>query len=454
MGAGDFQTGSTVYILFTTRAFATGIPTVLAGTPVVSAYEDDSVTQITAGITLGVDHDGVVGMNLLTIVATGGNGYEAGKAYSLVITTGTVDGVSVVGEVVGHFTLDASSAAAVLDKAIEDHDTQGTIGWAMALAVYNGPHGVGIYIDDGAANTSTVVGTDGTSINPVSTLGAARTIADAIGVRVYYFTGSDLTLAATHEDWLFVGLGEVTANVINLGSQDVDRSRFMNVCVEGTQGGSERIQVIECALRDPGPGSTTLHVFAQRSGIVDRIQVDTSEDNVFDSCYSLVAGTDAPIIQATGASGTIAVRHFSGGIEFESLSASHNVSVETDGQVIFDSSCNVNAKVVLRGNMTIEDNTAGMNSLTVEAVFNRAAVNTEMVDVLFTDAISELAQAIPSATPSISAALMAIYMALRNKLDITSSLMEIHNDAGTVIIKKALTDDGSVYSEAEAVSGP
>lgn len=103
---GDYALADTVYVAFTTHAFATGIPTVLAGTPVVSAYEDASLTQITAGITLGVDHDSVAGLNMLTIVATGANGYETDKTYNLVITTGTVDSVSVVGKVVGRFTLD------------------------------------------------------------------------------------------------------------------------------------------------------------------------------------------------------------------------------------------------------------------------------------------------------------------------------------------------------------
>ena len=107
---GDYTVGETLYFLFTTRSFSTGAPTVLAGTPVVSAYEDDSTTQITAGITLGVDHDTVVGLNLLTVVATGANGYEAGKQYHLVITTGTVGGVSVVGEVVADFSLEAEAA--------------------------------------------------------------------------------------------------------------------------------------------------------------------------------------------------------------------------------------------------------------------------------------------------------------------------------------------------------
>lgn len=111
----DRTVGDTFYMYFTTRAFATGIPTVLAGTPVVSAYEDDNATEITAGITLGVDHDSVAGLNLLTIVATGGNGFETGKDYSMVITTGTVGGVSVVGEVVGEFSLDLSAALKAVD---------------------------------------------------------------------------------------------------------------------------------------------------------------------------------------------------------------------------------------------------------------------------------------------------------------------------------------------------
>ena len=107
----DITLEDTFYQLFTTRAFATGIPTVLAGTPVVSAYENEGLTQITAGITLGVDHDGVVGLNLLTVVGTAANGYENGKDYGLVITTGTVDSVSVVGEIVAEFTVGRSAAA-------------------------------------------------------------------------------------------------------------------------------------------------------------------------------------------------------------------------------------------------------------------------------------------------------------------------------------------------------
>jgi len=83
----------------------------------------------------------------------------------------------------------------------------------------------------------------------------------------------------------------------------------------------------------------------------------------------------------------------------------------------------------------------------------KTSVNAEVVDALGTDTIAELAQGIPAATPTIKTALMLLYMALRNKLDIDASWKEIHNDAGTVISKKALSDDATTYSEAKAESG-
>ena len=115
----DRALGDTIYLMFTTRAFGTGAPTTLSGTPVISAYENSSITQITAGITLGVDHDGVTGLNLMTIVASGANGYSTAKDYNLVITTGTVDSVSVVGEVVGEFSLSLSAAAVDLGNGTD-----------------------------------------------------------------------------------------------------------------------------------------------------------------------------------------------------------------------------------------------------------------------------------------------------------------------------------------------
>src|SRR3990167_1108863 len=106
----DYALETTFDVKFTTRRFSTGAPFTLAGTPVISAYVGNSLTQITAGITLTVDFDGVTGLNNVRVVATAANGYDAGSNYQLVITTGTVGGTSVVGYVVAEFGLEARSA--------------------------------------------------------------------------------------------------------------------------------------------------------------------------------------------------------------------------------------------------------------------------------------------------------------------------------------------------------
>lgn len=399
----DYAVGDTLYHKFSTRAFATGIPTTLSGTPVVSIYEDDSVTEITAGITLTADFDSKQGLNHLTVVATGGNGYEAGKYYQAVITTGTVGGVSIVGETIWTFSLDASGAVAgisalndptaaaiadaVHEESLEDHVTEGTTGYAQMLAVYAGPHGPGIYIDSDAANTNTVKGTDGTESNPVSTFVAARTLADGIGTDTYYLeTGTDLTLAATHANWRFFGLGSPTDTEIDLGSQDVSLAKFDHINIKGDQGGAGRLFAEDCVLSDPGAGTTTLNILGLRCGIEDDITLDTSNDNVLIDSYSLVAGGAAPIVRASGASGTLIMNGHKGGVDLRDLSASHNLTVNiAGGQVIFDASCNVNANVELRGIGTKTDNTAGMADLNEVAFINMDKINTE-VDIAISDA--------------------------------------------------------------------
>lgn len=69
------------------------------------------------------------------------------------------------------------------------------------------------------------------------------------------------------------------------------------------------------------------------------------------------------------------------------------------------------------------------------------------------DSLVELSQAAPSATPTRDNALMLLYMAMRNKLTVTSSAKKVHNDAGTNITTKSLSDDGTTYTESEMGAG-
>lgn len=107
---GDIRLGDTIDIKFTTRRGDTGAPTQLAGSPAVAAYVGNGTTEITAGITLTVDFDSRTGLNNVRVVASSGNGFATATNVQLVITAGTVNAVSVVGEVIGSFSIEARSA--------------------------------------------------------------------------------------------------------------------------------------------------------------------------------------------------------------------------------------------------------------------------------------------------------------------------------------------------------
>lgn len=108
---GDYDAGNVVYGKFTTFRPSTGAAYTLAGTPALSVYKDNSTTQSTAGVTLTADFDSVTGLNHFAIdTSADGTFYAAGSNFDIVITTGTVDGVSVVGAVVASFTIRKNSS--------------------------------------------------------------------------------------------------------------------------------------------------------------------------------------------------------------------------------------------------------------------------------------------------------------------------------------------------------
>lgn len=104
---GDFTLGSTFNLKFTT--IDAGIPTSVSGA-FVAAYPDNSSTEITAGLVFSSDFDSRVGLNNVQVVATSGNGYVTGSNYDIVAISGTVGGKSLVGYVVGSFSIQARSA--------------------------------------------------------------------------------------------------------------------------------------------------------------------------------------------------------------------------------------------------------------------------------------------------------------------------------------------------------
>ena len=108
---GDRALGSTVDLKFTTSV--NGVPTALAGSPAISVYQGGTTTPITSGVTFTGSYNSTTGLNDVSIVASTGNTFAAGNDYQVVITTGTLGGVSMVGFVVGEFSLNLGNVGAI-----------------------------------------------------------------------------------------------------------------------------------------------------------------------------------------------------------------------------------------------------------------------------------------------------------------------------------------------------
>src|ERR1035441_8210827 len=102
---GDYRAGDIIDLKFQTLNVS-AVPTTLAGTPAISVYKSNSTTESTTGITLSVDFDSRTGLNHVHITtASDGTFYAEGTDFDVVITAGTVNSVSVVGQVVASFSL-------------------------------------------------------------------------------------------------------------------------------------------------------------------------------------------------------------------------------------------------------------------------------------------------------------------------------------------------------------
>lgn len=222
---GDIRLEQTLDFKFTTRKFGTGAPHTLAGTPSLACYVGNGTTEITAGITLTADFDGKTGLNHVRIAATTANGYAASTDVQVVIAAGTVDGVSVAGEIVGEFSIENRSALRPT-----------TAGRTLDVSA-GGEAGV-----DWAnvGSPSTTVGLSGTTVGTATTLGGTGVTA----------VQSGLATAAV--------LGDVKAKTDNLPSDPADQSVIIAATDAITSAIGELPSAEEIASEVAAPSASTI----------------------------------------------------------------------------------------------------------------------------------------------------------------------------------------------------
>lgn len=312
-----------------------------------------------------------------------------------------------------------------------------------SATAYLGSHGPGVYLDDGAANTDTELGMDGTARNPVSTIAAATTIASALGVQAFYLINdTQITLAQTYEGFVFVGLG--LSNKITLGSQDVDNSKFHNLILTGTQGGTGQIHAVNCSLT----ALVSAEIIAHACWLTGNNTLRAATTHIFKDCCSAVAGQSTPNLTFPGSGTTdVSFRHYSGGLTVKSATLNDTMSFDADGQIIIDGTC-TSLTISVRGNCQITDN-GTTTSLTDEAAINQ----TNIKDTVWAKAMTELAS-VPGVTGTVLAALEWVFLLARNKGEQTTTKKTLYKDDGsTALANSVISDDATTFTRGEYTDG-
>ena len=426
---GDFAADQTFDVKFCTVT-TTGAPTTLAGTPVVSAYIDNSTTQITAGITLTVDFDAVTGLNNVRVVATTANGYTSGSNVQLVITTGTVGGTSVVGYVIGQFSINARSALRPT-----------TTGRTLAVDASNKAPAT-IAAGDIANNAITAAAIADAAIDRASF--AADTGLQSIRSNTAQTGGaSTITLdaGASAVDDFYNG-----GSILTTGGTGVGQFRIIIDYV-----GATKVATVDAAWATNPDATTTFAIFPAADTAAD------IADAVWDEARAghVTAGSFGEGVASVQGSVTGSVASVTATVSANAVQISGDTAAADNAEAFFDGTGYAGTNNVIPSVTTVTGNvngnvggnvTGSIGSLAAQA---KTDVNTEVLDVLVTDTFAEPA-AVPAATASLKDKIGWQAVLARNKITQTATTQLVRNDADNATIgTSTVSDDGTTATRGE-----
>ena len=324
-----------------------------------------------------------------------------------------------------------------------------------------------IWVDTTASNTNTENFVDGVADNPVSTWAAALTLSSQMGLNHFHIaSGSSVTLTASVAGYVIEAFG---VN-LTLNGQSTSGALIIGCNITGNDSGINTLPATytQCDMSDNVLGQHKLN----QCHLTANVTLAEAGDYNWDYCSSFVAGEGTPDVTFPAGNAHLGVRHYSGGIEINAMAAGDVMSMEGMGQFKIAADCS-GGSVTIRGAIgpitrldgdavtIIED--ARMAADRIGAVVDAsissaniptaAQINAEIVDVLKTDTIADLSNGAPPAAPTLEEAVMYLYSALRNKIDVDAGFKEFYNDSATLIWKKALSDSGTNYVEGKGQAG-
>jgi hypothetical protein len=138
-------------------------------------------------------------------------------------------------------------------------------------------------------NENTVPGVDGTSTNPVSTVAAVNTLSASLNIDKFQVApGSSITFADSQENQAWAGENWVLA----LGGESISGTHIYGADVTGIATGASEPEFNKCHFGDATlPPSHLLEC-----GFQGTITMGSAGTFFFDTCHSMVAGTNTPVL--------------------------------------------------------------------------------------------------------------------------------------------------------------
>lgn len=290
-----------------------------------------------------------------------------------------------------------------------------------------------IWIDTVNGTAGTVDYENGTVENPVDSLTDALVLAASLNIERFQITpGSTLTLDAGVAGKYFNGQGWTLA----LGNQDCSGAIFIGATVSGvcTSDGTS-VHFHDCFI-----GTCTLpagHFYGCAIG--STVTLSAVGDYFFDACYHSAAGTAVPTIDLGAAVGNtnLHLHHYSGGVEIENMGGAGTdvMHLGGDGQLTINANCS-GGTIIISGTFTVTDNASGAVTLSDDARYDTEQINAEVVDVMRTDTVAEIA-AVPAKDAPLHSMLQWVFTIIRNKRITTADLDTLRNDADDADIATA-----------------
>lgn len=296
-----------------------------------------------------------------------------------------------------------SQAGKMLSDILTDTAEIGAAGAGLTGLPERGKYALGSVWIGPSANTNTTSYVDGIITNPVSTIAAAKTIADALKLRRFYTVRTGTSqIGADMVGYEFSG--DAWSLTTTGGSRDVSSSHFYNAKVIGGTYASTSAEShwSNCEF-STGVSVAACHM--EWCTFAGTLTLNAAGNYDFIDCASVVAGTSAPVFSVPSGTVNISFRRWSGGITINGITSGTTVSIDmvSGGTVTLNGA---DGNVQVRGLASaITDNRTGSPTLGQNAVINITKINTE-VDTGIADAALATAAALATVDSNVDAILV------------------------------------------------